>query len=533
MAEVTYFDAFCVLGRPVRMTEGQPDSVEAILAAMDHCGIHEALVVDSLAMEANPAAGNERLLETVRDHPRLHPAWCGLMTASGELPPPAELVERMRAGGVGALFLFYGLIDVRLEAWAIDDLLAELESARAPLFISPDSWRSRGAGDQMDWDALLRICRDFPELPVIATEPRNMCHQRTAYAALDAAPNLRLDISPLWRAGMIEFICQRWGAERLLFSAGLPERTPAAVKMQLDWSEISEDELAKIAGGNLREMLAWNECIHSVADQVSFPAPVDDLHRKARQREDISGEGFLDCHGHLGESSRNHVNHLPVEGMLHEMDRCGIEHCLVFGLEGVMGDETWSNDYVADAVRRYPDRFTGFTLVNLNHGESALRAELERGYAMGLRGVKLINSYQGYPTEGPLVDVAAEFCHEHGLFALNHDWGSARQIERLCTRYADACFLTGHATAAYAEVTRRVENLFISTCPFHPWGRTEQFVALYGAERIVFASDLTDLPIAWGLGPIMYARISEADKRLILGENLRRLLPVYAARNSC
>jgi hypothetical protein len=382
----------------------------------------------------------------------------------------------------------------------------------------------------MDWDALMRVCRDFPALPVIATEPRNMCHQRSAYAALDAAPNLRLDLAPLWRAGMIEYVCERWGAERLLFSAGLPARVPAATKMQLDWSEISEEDLVKIAGGNLRGLLAWNENVDSVADEVTFPAPVDDLHRMAREREDISGEGFLDCHGHLGRATPNHVNHLPIEGMLREMDRCGIEHCLVFGLEGVLGDETWCNDYVADAVARYPDRFTGFTLVNLNHGEAALLAEMQRGWEMGLRGVKLINSYQNYPTEGPLVDVAVEFCHERGLFALNHDWGSSAQIERLVTRYPDACFITGHATAAYAEVTRRHPNLFISTCPFHTWRKTEQFVALYGADRILFASDLTDLPIAWGLGPIMYARISEADKRKVLGENLRDLLPKYAGR---
>ena len=48
-----------------------------------------------------------------------------------------------------------------------------------------------------------------------------------------------------------------------------------------------------------------------------------------------------------------------------------------------------------------------------------------------------------------------------------------------------------------------------------------------GADRLLFGSDLMDLPIAWGLGPILYARISEADKRKILGGNLRRLMDQY------
>lgn len=527
MAEITYFDAVCTLGRSVRLAEGQPETAEDILAAMDHYGIHEALVIDALAKEANPRAGNERILERTREHPRLHPAWAGLMPHSHELPPPAELVARMRADGVGALFLFHGHMDIRLDGWAIDRLLEELAAARVPVFICPNHWRNPGQADVTDWSAVVRICRDFPELPVIVTESRIFSGQRTLYAALDACENLRVDLSALWRGGIIEFICQRWGAERLLFSAGLPHRDPGAVLMQLNYSDITEDELATIAGGNLRELLAWNENISSAAETVTFPEPVDELHRMARGRQDLSGERFCDSHGHLGESSPMHVSHKPIDEMVREMDRHGVEVCLVFGLEGILGDETWANDYVAEAVRRFPDRFVGFTLVTPNHGEAAMRAELQRGLEMGLSGVKLIPHYQGYPAEGPLIDVACEFAHEHGLLILHHDWGTPEQIERLCTTYENACFITGHANPNYGEVTRRVENLFVGTCPFLGWGQCERFVAIYGADRLLFGSDLTDLPIGWGLGPIFYAQIPEADKRKILGENLRELLQHY------
>ena len=62
MPEVTFFDAVCTLGRSVRTTPGQPETAAELLAAMDHYGIHEALVLDALAKEANPRAGNERIL---------------------------------------------------------------------------------------------------------------------------------------------------------------------------------------------------------------------------------------------------------------------------------------------------------------------------------------------------------------------------------------------------------------------------------------------------------------------------------------
>ena len=47
-------------------------------------------------------------------------------------------------------------------------------------------------------------------------------------------------------------------------------------------------------------------------------------------------------------------------------------------------------------------------------------------------------------------------------------------------------------------------------------------------DRLLFGSDLEDLPMAWGLGPILFARLSPQDKRHILGGNLQRILASYS-----
>nr|MBC8228232.1 hypothetical protein [bacterium] len=73
--KITYFDACCYLGRHVHMPDGQPETIEEMLEAMNHFGIHEALVIDVLSREANPMAGNERIIQKTKNHPRLHPAW--------------------------------------------------------------------------------------------------------------------------------------------------------------------------------------------------------------------------------------------------------------------------------------------------------------------------------------------------------------------------------------------------------------------------------------------------------------------------
>ncbi|MEW6359052.1 MAG: amidohydrolase family protein [Planctomycetota bacterium] len=528
MSNITYLDACCYLGRSVRMADGTPETPEAILAEMDHFGIHEALMVDYLSRESSPMAGNLRIIERTKNHPRLHPAWVGLMTHSRELPPPKDLVAQMRELAVGALFLFYGQYDIRLSDWGVDDLLEVLAESRVPLFLCPSDWRDPGKVNATDWEGVVGVCRRFPDLPVVVTENRIYKSQRAVYAAMAECPNLKLDVSALWLHKRVEFICREFGADRFVWGSQLPERNAGVPIMQINYSDISEGELALIAGGNIRQMLSWNENIEFVGETVNLPEPDDPLHRAVRERLSLRGEEFYDCHGHIGRSTPHHVVEDAPADLVREMDKFGIRACCVFSIEGVFADETFGNDLTAEAVRQFPDRFVGFTLLNPNHGERLMREEMERGLAMGMKGIKLICSYHGYPTEGPLVDIACAFAHEHGQFILNHHWGSAEQIERLCTAYPNACFFTGHSTAAYTAVTKKVDNLFICTCPFLNWRQTEQYVKLYGADRILFGSDLTDLPIAWGMAQVLYARISESDKRKIMGENLKALMERYS-----
>lgn len=524
MSSITYFDACCYLGRHVRMPEGQAETAEEILAAMDHYGIHDALVVDYLAREANPMAGNERIIERTRSHPRLHPAWTGLMTHSRELPPPEEMVVQMREQGVGALFLFYGQFDIRLDDWGVDDLLEVLEGNRVPLFLCPTDWREAHKVNATDWANVVRICRAFPDLPVVVTENRIYKAQRALYAAMEACPNLKLDLSALWLHKRVEFICRHFGAGRLVWGSQLPERMPGSVLMQLNYSDISEDQLSLVAGGTMRELLSWNENVDVVGEAAELSEPVDPLHRTARERLSFAAEEFYDCHGHIGECAPHHVIEDKPADLVREMDKFGVRLCCVFSLSASLGDEQYGNDLVAKAIGQFPDRLLGFTLVNPNHGERKLREELERGLDLGMQGIKLVCSYQGYPTEGPLIDLACAFADKHRLLMLNHHWGSAAQMERLCTTYPNACFFTGHANASYVEITKKTDNLFICTCPFLGWGDTEKYVRLYGADRILFGSDMSDLPIGWGIAQIVYAKIPEEDKRKILGENLKHLL---------
>lgn len=523
---ITYLDANVMLGPSEWVGADHPTSPQALLETMDHFGIHEALVRDAIGEMGSAACANEHILAVTREQPRLHPVWMLVPPYTHELPEPQDLVAQMREHAVAAAWLSYGAFGLPLQEWVFGDLLAPLAEARVPVFLSPLDAREGQLTDSTDWSGVVRVCQAFPSLPVIATECRVYKHQRAMWAALATCPNLHIDISILWPSRAIDYLAREFGPRRLVFGTQLPRRTPGAVRLQLDYADLPPGGLAAIAGDTLRALISWHGKYRSDARNTRFPEPLDPLHRAARDRADLSGEAFYDCHGHIGRTNQRHVCLKDAAELVAEMNTLGVRQCCLFPLLG-FGDIATTNDIVFDAVRRFPGRFVGFTFVNPNHGVAEARRELERGLARGMRGVKTLTGILSPDPRHEVVRFACRFANDHKLLILNHSWGPAEALREHLRACPDACFITGHSTDAYVDLVRDFPNLFICTCPFLAWNQTEQYVARYGAERLLFGSDLQDLPIGWGMGPILYARIPEADKRKILGENLKGLLQIY------
>lgn len=247
------------------------------------------------------------------------------------------------------------------------------------------------------------------------------------------------------------------------------------------------------------------------------------FHQKALNGEPLHGELLLDSHTHLGRTNIYHLPDAEPADLVREMDRLGVQAAVVFSYAGVTGDYQYGNDLVAAAVREYPGRFIGFALVSPNYPDEML-SELERCRALGLRGIKLIPSYQGYPEEGEALHTAYAFAHEHHWPVLSHNFGRDDHLRQLARDYPNAIFIRGHGTWRGNVVVRDCANVYDCTVIPPYYGYVERMARFVGPEKILWGSDAPDLPTLWSLGPVLTARIPDDWKRLILGGNLQRIL---------
>jgi predicted TIM-barrel fold metal-dependent hydrolase len=244
--------------------------------------------------------------------------------------------------------------------------------------------------------------------------------------------------------------------------------------------------------------------------------------RAARLGRRLEGELVLDAHSHMG----SHFNYygLPdasAEALVGEMDRLGVHGAITFSFAGVNNDFVYGNTLVQQLTWPHRHRFIPLALVSPRYPEMMLD-ELRRCERLGFRGIKLIADYQKVSPETPLLEPVYEFAAERQWIVLSHTWSSARFLYDVARRYPQVTFIDGHGSCAAEGVQRDVPpNVLFCTLTEFTYGVVEHYVNNVPLEQIVFGSDMPDLPLAWGLGAVLMAKINDEAKRKILGLNLR------------
>ena len=246
-----------------------------------------------------------------------------------------------------------------------------------------------------------------------------------------------------------------------------------------------------------------------------------------------------DAHCHLSGVSGKTPDERMGE-LVAYADRVGIERLCVFmgmnwSYDPSPDDMRRQNVDVLEALKRWSHRAFGFVYLNPNHLDASL-AELERCVGSGpMVGVKLwVARHCNTPELDPIVKRAAELRAP----VLQHTYIKATgnlpgesvptELAELARRHPDATIICGHTGADWEVGIRAIRdcpNVYADLCGSDPTaGFTEMAVRELGARRVIYGSDAGGRSFASQLGKVVGAEISDADKKLILGENLKRLL---------
>ena len=253
-----------------------------------------------------------------------------------------------------------------------------------------------------------------------------------------------------------------------------------------------------------------------------------------------------DLHCHLsGVSGRT-----PDERMaqlIEFADRMGIERlCVYMGMKWSFDptpeDFRKQNDEVIQALSHWHHRAFGFVYLNPKHVQESLD-EINRCVRDGpMVGVKLwVAVHCNSKNLDPIIERAAElkaviFQHTYWKVGGNLPGESTPlDLAELAARHPTVPLICGHTGADWERGIRAIrahKNVSVDLAGSDPTaGFTEMAVRELGAERVIYGSDAGGRSFASQLAKVYGAQISEAQKKIILGENLRRMmLPILQAK---
>ncbi len=242
----------------------------------------------------------------------------------------------------------------------------------------------------------------------------------------------------------------------------------------------------------------------------------------------------IDGHIHIGEWPHA-CTFTGVEEAVREstafMDANGVDAFCAMGGGGQLkaADYRRGNDFLLAVWQRLPERCIPFMSLNPNDAPHALASELERMHAAGVRCIKLINDYQErYPGDGPNLMMVYEFAAGHQMLVLNHMWEES-VVQKIARCFPQTDFIFGHYCEWQDRVLSEVPNVWANIWNLGGLGWLERGIRKVGAHKFMLGSDGFLNALSVGIGPVMFADISDEEKRMVLGTNVARLLDKVGA----
>jgi predicted TIM-barrel fold metal-dependent hydrolase len=238
-----------------------------------------------------------------------------------------------------------------------------------------------------------------------------------------------------------------------------------------------------------------------------------------------------------------------ADELIASMDEAGVDISVIHNIGWTTHElcvET--NDYIIDAVSRYPQRLVGFCAVQPQSAKAAA-AEIERCARVGIRGVgEMRPDIQLFDLGDEMImEPLAEVLKAHKLALLlhasepiGHEYPGKGGITPdilypFIVSFPDLAIVCAHwggglpFYALMPEVKKAMGNVYFDSAasPFLYTPEVyQQVITLVGADRVLFGSDYPLLAQSRLLKEIKALNLAEETKSLVLAGNALRLLGI-------
>ncbi|MFT4083319.1 MAG: amidohydrolase family protein [Nocardioides sp.] len=244
---------------------------------------------------------------------------------------------------------------------------------------------------------------------------------------------------------------------------------------------------------------------------------------------------IIDAYNNIWEASGN-SDYLTAESftpdrMIAHLDEAGVDIAV-----GCSLGQSIDNPYIASVVETYPDRIIGFGQVNPRQPGAV--EELRACARLGLKGIKLHPTLHGYHfADHGMLDPIFAAAGEEGLVilvnALDDPWCAPLAIEEISRGFPQTPVLIAHMGTVWNVtealiVAERHDHIYLETSSTQLL-EVQMAYRRVGPEKIVMGTDWPGSHFVLERAKIARAIPNDADRALVEGDNLARILRLAAS----
>jgi predicted TIM-barrel fold metal-dependent hydrolase len=535
MKDRIYIDCYAMIGKKGPKDVETRYQTEVLLEEMEWCGIHGALVAHSVAKEYDPMYGNRMLARELMKSNRLYGVWAVMPHHTGEFPEPGELVREMKDNGIVAAKMFPRAHRFPFNPEYCGDLLEELEKNAITLMVEGGHCYVNDVlelSNQVLLNELDAVLSRYRYLNVILQASR-WDATRFLYWLMQKHKNLHLELSTHQGNRAIEVFTEAFGEERILFGTGALEKSPGAAKSFIDYCTLNDEQKQSIAAGNIARLIRL-ERMPATYRKKDYG---DSILERAKAGKPLKDMLVIDAHAHLGHdhgAGTGFVS-MPYSDAASIYERAktmGIDKVCISGFLAVWTDYEEGNRIVWEAMKRYPRFYHGYAALQPQYVKD-WNKEFRKVYdEYGMEGLKPYNPRTLLPYNDKLWEPWFEYGNRMRAYTLIHPSPNVvDEMNEIAPKYPEMTFLIAHCGASFhdarlaIEIAQKNPNVVLEITLTAVTYRVIEFMVEHvGAERVLFGTDQPMRDPIPQFGWMAYAHCTEDEKKLMFGENMRRII---------